>query len=436
MALSPQTSVFRLLIVGAALLGALVVTHLGLQVSNEFANGCTGLASTPLTFDASAPAETLGCEEVTGSVYADFLGVSFIVWGLVFYGMMTALRLAYAATADDRLRLAAFGVSGVGLLVAASLVYIQAAKIGAFCPLCLTSSAIVLVLFVLHAIEHRRLASTPAATSRRAPAPRRGIAALRPYAPVLGLFAVLIGADVALASRSSDEPAPAPLSLNAPATAPPINGTALAGVPAGTPVAAPVGTCAFDANIAPIADLASLTTGPFIGSADADAVTVVEIFDPNCPHCRDLAEMLEPVKASLGDRARFYSVAYPLREQSIAQVIALNMAKGGGTYEALVAEMFRRQDNTWGMSLPELVTALNAVGMDGPAFQATLQDQTRLQPFLTQVQADAATVGAAFQSRDGGISTPRVAIGNRVIAPQSLTAACLEELVDQARTDD
>ena len=432
MALSPQTSVFRLLIVAAALLGALVVTHLGLQVSNDFANGCTGLASTPLTYDAAAPAETLGCEEVTGSVYANFLGVSFVVWGLVFYGIMVALRLAYAATADDRLRLAAFGVSGVGVLVAASLVYIQAAKIGAFCPLCMTSSAVVLILFVLHTLEHRRLASAaPATAPRRAPAPRRGIAALRPYAPVLGLFAVLIGADVALANRSKAEPAAAPLSLGAPATQTPLNGTALAGMPA----TAPIATCAFDPAIAPIADLASLTTGPFVGSPDEGAVTVVEIFDPNCPHCRDLAEMLVPVKAALGDRARFYTVAYPLREQSIAQVVALNMAKGEGTYEALVEEMFRRQDATWGMSLPELVATLNAVGMDGPAFQATLQDPTRLQPFLTQVQADAATVGAAFQSRDGGISTPRVAIGTRVLAPQSLTPACFEELVGGAKTD-
>ena len=430
MVLPTQTSAYRLLIVGAALLGALVVTHLSIQASHDFARGCSGLASAPVTFDPAAPAETSGCAEVTSTEYAYVLGVSNIAWGILFYVLVIGLRLAYVATGNDRLRIASFALSTVGLLYAAYLVYLLFGVIGTLCALCLTSHVITLVLFALHVMEHRRLA-TPAADSRREPAPRTGVAALRPYAPLLGIFLVLVVADVALARRSTAEaPQAASLGLNGAPGVAPINGAAIVGT-----ATDPAAVCTFDPNIAPIADLSPFTSGPFEGSADADAVTVVEIFDPNCPHCRDLAEVLEPLKAELADRARFYTVAYPLREQSVAQVIALNLAQREGKYQPLVDEMFRRQDNTWGMSLPELVTTLNAVGMDGAAFQAQIEDNAKLQPLLTEVQNNATAVGDAFKSRDGGISTPRVAIGNRVIlgTPQAYTADCFKELIAQAR---
>ncbi|HEX8386749.1 MAG TPA: vitamin K epoxide reductase family protein [Rubricoccaceae bacterium] len=430
MALPPQTSTLRLLLVGAALLGFLVVTHLGLQASNDFANGCSGIAGAPVAYDPTAPTETSGCEEVTSSVYSTFLGVSQIAWGLLFYGLLAALRLAYVATADDRVRLASFALSAVGVLYAAYLVYLQVAEIGAFCALCLTSSTLVLVLFVLHFLEHRRLRSGAAGAPRRAASPdRRGLAALRPYAPILGLFAVLMGADVALANRSdADAPAVPPRQLTT-------NGvpTAQIGAPAG-PVGDVAASCQFDPNVAPIADLSQFTTGPFKGSSDEGAVPVIEIFDPNCPHCRDLAEVLGPIVEAESGRARFYYVAYPLRQESIGQVIALKEAQREGKYFELIDEMFRRLDQSWGMSIPELVASLDAVGMDGAAFQAMLQDEARLQPLLTQVQADAAAVGAAFASADGGISTPRVAVGNRVIlaTPQAFTPDCFAEFISQA----
>ena len=112
--------------------------------------------------------------------------------------------------------------------------------------------------------------------------------------------------------------------------------------------------------------------------------------------------------------------------------MALKAAQREGKFFQLVAEMFRRQDQTWGMPLPELVSTLNAVGMNGAAFQATLQNPATLQPLLTQVQADAAAVNAAFASRDGGISTPRVAIGNRVVLGTSFTPDCIARLIGEA----
>ena len=429
MALPTQTSALRLLIVAAALLGALVVTHLGLQARADFANGCSGLATAPVTYDPSAPTETSGCAAVTQSAYATTFGVSQITWGFVFYGLLVALRLGYAATTDDRLRLAAFAVNAVGLGFAAYLIYVMAFRLEAFCALCLTSHAVTLTLLVLHFLENRRLRSASAAPAPRRVAESRGLAALRPYAPIVGLFALLIGADVALAGRGLAEPAEPQAAVTTPPVLP-ADGRLIGD----TTAVASAGSCTFDPTVAPIADMTPFTNGPFTGSPADDAVVVVEVFDPNCPHCRDLHEVTGPIAEAEAGRARFYHVAYPLRPQSVAQVIALKVAQREGKYAELVDEMFRRQDQTWGMTVPELVATLNAVGMDGAAFQAMLEDQAVLQPLLAQVQADAAAVGAAFASADGGISTPRVAIGGRVIAPavQSYTADCFAEFITQA----
>ena len=427
MALSPLTSTYRLLIVAAALLGVLVVTHLSIEAGRGFANGCTGLAASTVTFDPTAPTEAAGCGAVTQGEYADFLGVSNIIWGLVFYGILVALRLGYAASGQDRVRLAAFAVSGAGVLYAAYLVYLQGAVIGQWCPLCLISSTLVLTLFVLHLLEARRL-RTAAAVS----APRRaasGLAALRPYAPILVLFTVLLGTRLALAGNADAAEGAATPPLTTDVATP----TSLGGL---TDPAVPVdvATCAFDPAIAPIADLSPFTTGPFKGSSADGAVTVIKVFDPNCPHCRDLSDALVPVIEAEGGRARFHYVAYPLRQESVAQVIALKVAQREGKFFELMDEMFRRQDASWGMSLPELAAAVTAVGMDGAALEALLKDTAAVQPILIQVQAEAAAVSAAFATPDGGISVPKLAVGNRVVAAtaQSYTSDCLAEFISRA----
>src|SRR5690606_10619735 len=131
---------------GLALFGVLVVTHLWLQKEAGFAAGCSGFADVSVTSLAETMREEPGCATVTNSVYATFLGVSNLVWGLLFYAAVALLRLAHAATGDDRLRLASFGLVGAGFLYTLYLVYLQAAVIGAFCVLCMTSAVTVTLL--------------------------------------------------------------------------------------------------------------------------------------------------------------------------------------------------------------------------------------------------------------------------------------------------
>ncbi len=346
--------------------------------------------------------------------------------GGLFYLLVVALRLGYVASGDNRFRLTSVGVVGVGVLYTAFLVYVQAVKIGSFCVLCMTSAALVLTLFVLHMIEHRRLhTGMVEAPRRKGQVDRRGFAALRPYAPLLGAFMLLFFADIVWANRAGGVTPGDGAAAVRQLTRPTANGLA--------PARNESGACEYDPTVDRVTDLSPFTTGPFKGDPDAE-VRVVEVFDPNCPHCKDLFTSLDPVTAELGEQARFYYVPYPLRQESLGQIIALKLSQREGRFFDLMEEMFRRQDNTWGMTLDELVETIDAVGMDGAAFRALVEDQDQLRPLLEQIQTEANAVTEAFARPDGSMSVPKLAVEGRLVAATyaSYSPRCLAEFIAEA----
>lgn len=423
MALPAQTSLLRRVLLGVALLGIVVVTHLALQKANGFASGCTGFGDVDFASGAALTGETAGCATVTEGEYADFLGIPNITLGLIFYIIVAGLRLFYVMRHDDRLRQASLGIVSVGVLYTAYLIYLQAAVIGAFCILCMTSAALVLTLFVLHMIEHRKVqGSTPEPTSRRVAPPARGFAALRPSLAILGGFAVLMVGTFALGAQTAPDGASA-----SPLTASPASSTPTVPTPRIQDVA---GACTYDPDFEPIADMSPFTTGPALGNPDAE-VDVVKVFDPNCPHCRELSETMDEFIAESGQTARFHYVAYPLRQESLGQIVALKLAEREGKFFELMHAMFERQDATWGMTLPELVATAESVGMDGAALQSALESPDSIRPLLEQIQETSNAVGAAFAKPDGSFSVPKLAVNGRIVAPTyaSYSTRCLAEFV-------
>ena len=174
--------------------------------------------------------------------------------------------------------------------------------------------------------------------------------------------------------------------------------------------------------------------GPWRGNPDSP-VKVVEVLDPNCPHCRELSDVVGPFIDENPDSAQYFFVPYPLRQESVGQVIALRMAAEQDKFFEVLDEMFRRQDTSWGMTMPELVATLNAVGMDGSAFEATLQDDTQLQGYLSAIQTEAEAVTDAFTSQSGRLSVPKLAINGRVVESTyaSYSERCLSEFISEAQ---
>jgi uncharacterized membrane protein len=100
------------------------------------------------------------CETVQTSKWSVFLGVPVATWGAGFY--LTMLMLAIIGTqpryADSRgLSLAMVVMSGWGVLFTAWLNYLEGFVIHAWCEWCLGSAAMVLVVFVLAALDYREV---------------------------------------------------------------------------------------------------------------------------------------------------------------------------------------------------------------------------------------------------------------------------------------
>lgn len=102
------------------------------------------------------------CETVQMSRWATFLGLPVATWGVGFYLLMLALSIAGLQErfeASRGLSLAMVLLSGWGVLFTAWLNYLEAFVIHAWCEWCLGSAAMVLILFVLAALNWRETKS-------------------------------------------------------------------------------------------------------------------------------------------------------------------------------------------------------------------------------------------------------------------------------------
>ena len=427
MAKAPVAPVLSRVIFGLALFGLLVVIHLHFQAKFGFDRGCLGFTN---------PAETVGCAEVVTSGAGMFLGVSNVIWGGLFYFLVAALRFLYGTAqpaSRERLRLASFATVGAGFLYAMYLTGYQffspeLADVEA-CVLCLISASIVTLLLILHVVEHMQL---------RENAGHKLAYATKPFAVLAGVFLVLIAADVVFAGRLL-EPPQAQTAENNPAgflpeDTQPVNlPLSQQQLPPVVNITDPATQCHYDENQSGIKDLSAFLTGAYQGEADAP-VRVVEFFDPNCPHCKDLSEDVEAVAAAMGDKARFYYVPFPLRETSFGQVVALRLAEREGKFLALMEAMFQHQDATWGMTLDEVVEAANEAGMDGAGLRTSLEDVDALRPILDQIMIDRVAATDIIADAQGRTSVPKLFIDGKLVEAtyDSYSQACLTYFINEA----
>lgn len=98
------------------------------------------------------------CEQVQTSRWSVFLGLPVATWGLGFYALMLVLSIVgmQERYADSRgLSLAVLLIAGWGALFTGWLNYLEAFVIHAWCEWCLFSAGMVLVIFILAALDYR-----------------------------------------------------------------------------------------------------------------------------------------------------------------------------------------------------------------------------------------------------------------------------------------
>ena len=429
--LSTHRPVFDRLFFGVALLGVLVAVHLLIQQGRGFDRGCLGFSAPA----AAAQASTFNCELVTQSGAGTLLGVSNAWWGIGFYLAVAGLSAA-AAFVGRRFRFAAARavlIAG-GLGYSVYLTYHQFAGLGALCALCLTSAAIALTLFIVQAVMLARPVTARSSSSETAPA--MTASARRPAlwgGAALALL-VLIGADLAYfssletntaepvaaetaapdASASSGEaPAPSATPSQQAGAALPSDTTEGAALPPG---------CQFAPNQEPVEDgrLVSFSD-PVYGAEDAP-VTVVEFFDPNCPHCATFHTTMKGLVAQYGERVRFvYKPIIVIGQQSINQIGALHAASRQGKFKEMMEAQYARQQRG-GLSNDQLASIAREIGMNPDPMLA----QIRQGGYRERIQRD-----LQLASEAGVRGTPSVAINGRLVARRAKTPRCISALIER-----
>ena len=101
-----------------------------------------------------------GCSEVNASRYSEINGIPVALLGVIGYSAILALLFLEQRPGffQQNGTLLFFGVSLMGFLFTLYLIYIEVALIKAYCPFCLASQAIMIIIFIISVI---RLARQP-----------------------------------------------------------------------------------------------------------------------------------------------------------------------------------------------------------------------------------------------------------------------------------
>ena len=98
-----------------------------------------------------------GCDLVSQGKYAEVKGIPVAAFGIAGYLALLALTLMAAALGGRSLMWGIVGISGIGVVVSAFLVYLQVAVIGAICSWCVLSAFTMTSIFILSVLLVRRM---------------------------------------------------------------------------------------------------------------------------------------------------------------------------------------------------------------------------------------------------------------------------------------
>jgi len=178
--------------------------------------------------------------------------------------------------------------------------------------------------------------------------------------------------------------------------------------------------CSFTEEIPAVEDYMRLVTfsDPYQGNFEAD-VTVIEYFDPNCPHCKTLHPIMKEVIAANGQHARFFMIPFVLWQYSLPQAEALFVAGQDGKYFDMLDAQYAAQ-KPGGMTIDELVSLASDIGLDPVVFRTRLEKGLNQRMILARRQEI---------SELGIRGTPSVMINGKFVDSGSKSLQCINELI-------
>lgn len=382
-------------IFGLSLLGIFTVTHLFIQQGRDFDRGCTGFSGldvSQLAFDCSA---------VVSSGPGTFLGLSNITWGLGFYIAVAVLTFLIFQVGGV-VRAGAHGVRLVGLtgglLYSGYLVYVQVQLIGALCALCLISAGLTVLLFGAQVVVF----FIDDALSEMTMTSRLFKRDLTVYVYLVALTAVLVGADLTYFN-----------------TLPSATGQGGQADRGSTSEA----VCELDTDAEPVPDNgASLINFQDVTMGPSDAsVTIIEYFDPNCPHCKTFHETMKQLVSEYEEEVQFVFKPFPLGRGSLPEIQALYVANQEGKFSEMLDAQYARQSRS-GISKQDLRAIASEIGMNPDVLLSRIEQGKYRQKVVAQYK----------KAIDIGVeSTPTVLVNGHFV--QSRSSECMEMFIQRAQ---
>ncbi|WP_084696206.1 DsbA family protein [Salisaeta longa] len=182
--------------------------------------------------------------------------------------------------------------------------------------------------------------------------------------------------------------------------------------------------CTYDTTRAPVENPSSLVNfqDAIFGDTNA-AVTVIEYFDPNCPHCKTMHAVMKPVMKNQKDEVRFVFKPFPLRRSSLPEIEALYAAAQQDKFIPMLEALYARQSPS-GLGTRDIRAAAEAVGIAPDALMSRVQDGS-FRPMVLEARKKAIQIGVN--------STPTVLINGKFVAGSARTRACMNTLINQAQ---
>lgn len=337
----------RVGIVGAALFGILLSGYLAVQHNSVDASVCN-------------ISGTYNCDVVNRSEYSEVAGIPIALFGMAFYAVMAWLGLRNTAGGAPKAPAVMSLLAGLGVVYDLYLLW-ASTQLGAYCPLCMVTWGLNVVLLVGAGLLWRATEAPSGAGLVD------GLKAELGSVVVVGVATLIVGH---MASRDGG------------------GKPSLAGGGADSPEALvqwlelPAGRVELDG------------TEPAMGPADARFV-MVEWADYECPHCALMADELKKVLADNSD-VRLYFKHYPISNlcnqfvQREGHKFACNAAAAAecarlqGKFWELNAQMFRNQEF---LSKEDIRFMSNQIGIEPTSFEACMADASTAEAVKQDISA-------------------------------------------------
>ena len=156
------------------------------------------------------------------------------------------------------------------------------------------------------------------------------------------------------------------------------------------------------------------------GSGEA-GVTVIEFFDPNCPHCKDFHGIMKKVMGAHSD-VRYVFKPFALRRSSLPEIQALYVAAQSGKFSEMLSAQYARQ-GPGGITMSDLRAIASEIGMNPDVLENRIQENEYRDQAL-RLRKRAVKIGVD--------STPTVLVNGHFV--QNRTLKCMNTFIEQAKS--